>query len=219
MSERINPQHFHEADGVEDWRVLEGGATTFFRTGSFVAGAGLVQEIGRLAGLGPRQPDADLRHDGVTVRLITSGHDYHGIRARPRPGAVDLGVARDLGLSADPSAVQSIGPLVIDALDIPAVMPFWRALFDYVPRADSPDEDLVDPRLYSTGFSRWMRCGRSATGTDTAVWVPHELAEARVAAARPPPAERSSSTGARRMVDAADPEGNEADVATTVGRE
>ena len=28
-----------------------------------------------------------------------------------------------------------------------AVMPFWRAILGYEPRPDSPDEDLVDPRI------------------------------------------------------------------------
>jgi 4a-hydroxytetrahydrobiopterin dehydratase len=39
MSERISPQQFHEAEGVQDWHVLDEGACTYFRTGSFAAGA------------------------------------------------------------------------------------------------------------------------------------------------------------------------------------
>jgi 4a-hydroxytetrahydrobiopterin dehydratase len=62
-------------------------------------------------------------------------------------------VARELGLSADPSAVQSL--LVIPgATDTAEVMPFWRAVLGYEPRGDSPDEDLVDPR--SRGPSFWF---------------------------------------------------------------
>jgi hypothetical protein len=48
MSDRIGPKDFHAADGVEDWRVLGEGACAFFRTGSFEAGARLVQaHVGR----------------------------------------------------------------------------------------------------------------------------------------------------------------------------
>jgi 4a-hydroxytetrahydrobiopterin dehydratase len=48
MTERITPRQFHEAVGVEDWRVLGEGACTYLRTGSFPAGARLVQAISEL---------------------------------------------------------------------------------------------------------------------------------------------------------------------------
>ena len=72
MTDRISPRHLHEARGVEDWRVLGEGACASFRTGSFASGIRLVQAIGELAGLDAQHPDVDLRHDGVTVRLLTS---------------------------------------------------------------------------------------------------------------------------------------------------
>ena len=37
MNEQISPRQFREADGVEDWRVLFGGACAHFRTDSFAA--------------------------------------------------------------------------------------------------------------------------------------------------------------------------------------
>jgi 4a-hydroxytetrahydrobiopterin dehydratase len=62
MSEPITPRQFHDADGVEDWRVVGEGACTYLRTGSFAAGARLVHAIGELAGLEDHHPDVDLRH-------------------------------------------------------------------------------------------------------------------------------------------------------------
>jgi 4a-hydroxytetrahydrobiopterin dehydratase len=62
MTEGISPKQFHEAGGVEDWRVLGEGACAYFRTGSFAAGARLVQAIGELDGLDAHHPDIDLRH-------------------------------------------------------------------------------------------------------------------------------------------------------------
>ena len=82
MSEPITARQFREAAGVGDWRVLGEGACTYFRTGSFVAGARLVQAIGELAGLADHHPDVDLRSGGVTVRLITITHDYFGLSGR-----------------------------------------------------------------------------------------------------------------------------------------
>ena len=48
MTERITPRQFHEAVGVEDWRVLGDGACAYFRTGSFEVGARIVQAIAEL---------------------------------------------------------------------------------------------------------------------------------------------------------------------------
>ncbi len=40
MTERITPRQFHEAAGVEDWRVIGEGTCTYFPTGSFAAAPG-----------------------------------------------------------------------------------------------------------------------------------------------------------------------------------
>ena len=87
-----------------------------------------------------------MRHDGVTVRLITYTDDYYGMSRRDIELARQISAtARGLGLSADPSAVQSL--LIIPGATVTAeVMPFWRAVLGYEPRRDSPDADLVDSR-------------------------------------------------------------------------
>src|SRR4029453_17660273 len=77
MTETITPHQFHEAAGIEDWRVLTNVAHAHFRTGSFTAGVALVDAIGRLADAANHHPDVDLRSDGVTVRLTTTTHDYY----------------------------------------------------------------------------------------------------------------------------------------------
>jgi 4a-hydroxytetrahydrobiopterin dehydratase len=220
MTERITARRFHEAAGVEDWRVLGEGACAYFRTGSFAAGVALAEAISRLAGLGDHHPDVDLRHGGVTVRLITIADDYYGLSERDLELAQQISVvARELGVPADPSNVQTV-EVSIDALVGPEVMPFWRAVLDYQYRGDSP-EDLIDPR--GRGASFWFqqmdapRPQRNRVHID--VWVPHDQAEARVAAA--------IAAGGRLVTDAhapmwwvlADPEGNEADVATWMSRD
>src|SRR6266508_2201241 len=154
MTDNISPKQFRESEGVDDWRVLGDGANAYFRTGSFAAGARLVQAISELPGVDDQRPDVDLRHDGVTVRMLTITEDYAGMTRRHVELARQISaVARELGLSADPSAVQSL--LVIPGAPVTAaVMPFWRAVLGYDPRADTPDEDLVDSR--SRGPSFWF---------------------------------------------------------------
>jgi 4a-hydroxytetrahydrobiopterin dehydratase len=48
MTEWISPNQFLEAEGVEDWRVLNDGVSAYFATGKFAAGALLALAIGDL---------------------------------------------------------------------------------------------------------------------------------------------------------------------------
>src|SRR5262245_60907179 len=222
MTERISPDRFHRAEGTEDWRVVGEGAVAYFRIGSFAEGVELVQDIGKLEGLDAHHPDIDLRHDGVTVRLITTNAEYMGMTTRD----VDLArrisaVARGLGLTADPTAVQTV-LIIPGAPDTALVMPFWQAMLGYEPRADTPDEDLVDPR--SRGPAFWfepMREPRADGGGSihVAIFVPPEVAEARIAAALAAGGRIVRDDHAPAWWTLADPAGNEADIATTEARE
>ena len=220
MSEQITARQFHQADGLQDWRVVGEGACTYFRTGSFAAGARLVHAISQLAGLEDHYPDVDLRYGGVTVRLITITHDYSGLSQRDVELARAISaVARELGVPADPTAVQTV-QVTIDALVGAEVMPFWRAVLGYRDRGDSP-EDLIDPR--GRGPSLWFqemdapRPQRNRIHID--VWVPHDQAEARVAAAIAAGGHLVSDEHAPAWWTLADAEGNEVDVATTMSRD
>jgi len=222
MTDHISPKQFHEAEGVEDWRVIGDGASAYFRAGSFAAAARLVQAISELPGVDDDHPDIDLRHDGVTVRMITVTDNYAGMTRRHVELARQISTAaRKLGLSADPSAVQSL--LVIPgAISRAEVMPFWRAVLGYEPRRDSPAEDLVDPR--NRGVPFWfeqMKEPRPDGGgaIHIAIWVPYEQAEARIAAALAAGGRMVRDNFAPSWWTLADAAGNEADIATTKGRD
>jgi 4a-hydroxytetrahydrobiopterin dehydratase len=221
MIEGITPKQFYESDGVEDWRVVGDGACTFFRTGSFAASARLVQAIGEQAGIDDLRPDVDLRHDGVTVRLITYTDDWYGMSQRDVELARRISaVARKLGLRADPSAVQSI-LFTIDARVSAEVMPFWRAVLGYEYRVDNPKEDLIDPR--GRGPSIWFQKTDEPPLEDfrihVDVWVPHDQVQARIAAALAAGGRLVTDKYAPAWWTLADSEGNVADVATTTGRD
>jgi len=214
MTGRITPRQFHEAVGVEDWRVLGDGACTYFRTGSFEVGVRLVQAIAGLGGFDDHHPDVDLRYEGVTVRLITMTDGSYGLSERDVELAQQISaVARDLGTPADPS-VQSL-EIAIDALVRPEVMPFWRAVLGYRDRGDG-DDNLIDPRGRGPLF--WFqqmdapRPQRNRIHID--VWVPHDQAEERVAAAIAAGGVLVTDEHAPSWWTLADAEGNEADVCT-----
>jgi 4a-hydroxytetrahydrobiopterin dehydratase len=222
VTDQISPKQFRESEGVEDWRVLGDGANAYFRTGSLAMGARLVEAISALPSADDIRPDVDVRHDGVTVRMVAFIEGYGGMLK----GHVELArqisaAARKLGLAADPSAVQSL--LVIPGATVRAeVMPFWQAVLGYEPRRDSPAEDLVDPRGRAVPF--WfeqMREPRPGGGgaIHIAVWVPYEQAEARIAAALAAGGRLVRDEFAPSWWTLADAAGNEADIATTKGRD
>ena len=106
MPERISPQQFHESVGVDDWKLFPDGARTYFATGSFAMGIQLVDVIGRLADAANHHPDVDLRYPGVLVCLFT--HEINDISDRDVSLAQQISMAaRELGIAADPSKVQT----------------------------------------------------------------------------------------------------------------
>jgi 4a-hydroxytetrahydrobiopterin dehydratase len=154
MTDYLTPDQFDALDGVSDWRVVSDGACGFFRASSFAASAAFVQAIAALPRMGEPGTGVDIRHDGVTVRLLTQADEWWGPSARDVELARRISaIAREHGLDADSSAVQSL--LVIPgAPDTSAIMPFWRAVLGYEPRQDSPDEDLVD--AHDRGPAFWF---------------------------------------------------------------
>ena len=221
MDDGISPSEFHAADGTADWRVLGDGATAFFRTSSVAESAQLVSAIGALPGVDEHVPDVDVRSTGVTVRLLTKEDEGYGMSRRDVELAAAISAAAgDLGLAADPTVVRSF--LVVPGAPIAAaVMPFWRAALGFVPRPDSPDEDLVDPQDRLPGF--WFEDMQEPRGDGggaihVAIWMPYEQAEARVAAAL--------AAGGHLVRDRApmwwtlaDSAGNEIDISTVKGRD
>ena len=179
--QRVTAKAFHEADGVEAWRILFNGAHAYFRTGSFAEGARFVAAIAEVAEALGHVPDVDLRPEGVTVR--TASGAYGAMRERD----VDLaraisGAARRLGIEADPSQVQVVGIAVAQPPG-QDVAPFWAAALGY--QRLGPGEDVVDRHRRNPHVSFQPidppRPGRGRLHID--VSVPRELAEARVKAA------------------------------------
>jgi len=208
MPNPLTAREFHAADGVGDWRALYHVVAAHFRTASLAEGAALAAAVARLAG--PTEPriKVDLVASGVTVYLFS--------RDVALAGRISAAAA-ELGLTADPGVAQIVN-ICVDALVIDDVLPFWQALLGYRKAAD---DYLADPsgRGPNVSFQPMdaARPRRNRIHIDVA--VPHDRAEARIAAA--------IASGGRLVADEfapkwwilADPEGNEACVATWMGRD
>jgi 4a-hydroxytetrahydrobiopterin dehydratase len=209
MTEQLTAGEFHAADGVEDWRSLYHVVAACFRTGSLGESIALVAEIGRLADDAEQQHlHLDLRPAGVTVTLRV-----RDVALARRISAV----AAQLGVPADPAAVQLIN-VTVDVLVGAEVLPFWRAVPGY---HQIGDDYLADPARRGPGFGLQQmhaaRPQRNRMHLDVA--VPHDQAEGRVAAALAAGGRLVSDEHARKWWTLADAEGNEVCVATWVGRD
>jgi 4a-hydroxytetrahydrobiopterin dehydratase len=209
MTGQITARQFHAADGVEDWRCLYHVVSAYFRTPSLTKGIALVDEIGRLANDAQQQYlNVDVRHTGVTVFL-----SVRDVALARRISAA----AKELDIPADPTAVQLIN-VTLDALVGADVLPFWRALLSY---RQIGDDYLADPTRRGPGFGVQpmdaQRPQRNRMHLDVA--VPHDQADIRIAAALAAGGRLVSDAHAPKWWILADAEGNEACVATWVGRE
>ena len=207
MTDRISPKRFHEVG----WRIVRDDASLHFRTDSFGAGVALVDAIGRMVETEHDRPAVDLRPDGVTVRLGSNREGRFSERDLVLAQQIS-GAARELGAAADLTGLQHI-QVAIDALVIPDVLPFWRAVLGY---EQVGDEDLLDPHL--EGPPLWFqqmdapRPQRNRIHVD--LYVPHDEAETRVAAAIAAGGRVVNDANAPGWWTLADPEGNEVDVAS-----
>ncbi len=207
---RTTARAFHDAGGVDDWRVLFWGAYAHYPTGTFAQGARLVSAIADAAEESGHYPDVDLRPEGVTVRTFTR-----------RDGALsekDIVLARrisvaaaDLGFVADPSQLQAVGVAVAQDSDAD-VRPFWAAVLGY---EDLGEEDAIDPHRRNPHL--WFheldppKPGRGRLHIDLS--VPADQAEARVAAALAAGGRIANDSGAPEFWTVASPDNHGIDIA------
>ena len=209
----VDPRH---------WRVVLGRLHATFRTGSFSRGVELVDRIASVADEQDHHPDADLRYGHVHVSTVS--HDVTALTQRDvRLAEAITAIADELGLESEPSVPQSL-EIAVDALDIPAVVPFWRAVMGYRDdglAADDPAPVLVDPS--GRGPAVWFqqmdvaRPQRNRIHLD--VSVPHDVAVARVESAVAAGGHLVSDRRAPAFWVLADPEGNEVCVCTWQNRD
>jgi 4a-hydroxytetrahydrobiopterin dehydratase len=179
-------------------------------------------------------PDAarlrlDLRADRVELALGTPADDRLSrldatLAARISAAVGELGLATTPGSAGAARAVQEL-EIAIDALDIPAVLPFWRAVFGYVaatrPIAEGHEMIVVDPA--GQGPTVWFqqlsvpRPQRNRIHFD--LTVAEDEAEVRITAALAAGGRLVSDAKARAFWILADPEGNEVCICTWQDRD
>lgn len=223
VDEKITDDVAQRGVDARHWRVVLSSLHASFRTGSFARGVEFVGRIGELADAADHHPDIDLRYPRVRVALTT--HDAGGLTGKDVSLAAAIStVADELSMPGEP-ARPGVVEIAIDAIDIPAVLPFWRAVLAYgdetLPESEGGSPAVVDPD--GIGPAVWFqqmdapRPQRNRIHLD--VNVPHDEAEARVAAAIAAGGRLVLAERAPAFWVLADAEGNEACVCTWQGRE
>ena len=217
MVDQLTPAAFHARPDLPDWRVVLGRIDAAFSAPSFEAAADLTSRIAAAAEAAGHHPDIDVRYPGdVFVKLTT--HATGGItEADASLAATISAVAAEAGVTSRPAVAVGL-EVAIDALDIDAVRPFWKAVlgYDEVPNDRGKVFFLTDPHRIGPDF--WFqqmdepRPQRNRIHID--VSVPHDVAEQRVADAIAAGGHLVSDRRARAFWILADAEGNEACVCT-----
>ena len=217
----LSRQAASDAVGDIGWRFVLGTYAAVVRVGSLSQAANVAVAVASDA-----EPNVaiDLRTDCVLFTLqcpVTASVTQrevelaHGISA----------AVAELGLRTEPGTARSVQALEIgiDAMDIAAIRPFWKAVLGYAPEAgaDGPKDPLIDP--LGQGPAIWFqqmdapRPQRNRIHFD--VSVPHDEAQRRIAGALAAGGVMVSDSQQPAFWVLADIEGNEACVTTWQGRE
>ncbi len=210
----LSPQEIRAA-GLGDWRKLARQLHARFRTGDFVTGLRFVTAVTELAEQANHHPDVTLSYPHVDLRLVS--HDVGEVTHR------DLDLARRIselaleqGIAAEPTAVAQV-EIALDTADVATVAPFWVALLEGDPAALDTG-DIRDPsgQLPTLWFQDTEPHETPRQRFHLDVWVPHDVAEDRIAAAVAAGGRVVDDSRSPSFVVLADPDGNRACVCTSL---
>jgi 4a-hydroxytetrahydrobiopterin dehydratase len=170
----------------------------------------------------------DLRPDrvelSVQARALSevTGRDIR--LARRIAGTVNgLGLGPAPATSAESPRPVQLLEMAIDALDIPAIRPFWKAVMAYAdePGRNGPEDAIVDPagQLPAIWFQQMDAPRPQRNRVHFDITVAHDEAEARVRAALDAGGRLVDDSFARSFWVLADAEGNEVCVCTWADRD
>jgi 4a-hydroxytetrahydrobiopterin dehydratase len=212
------------SDAVSDrgWRFLLGRLVTSVQVDSLARAAEVAARAVAACGT---DADAhlrvDIRPDRAVLDLQSLAHAAATDRDADLAHRISDALA-EAGLRTVPGAVQLL-EIAIDALDIAAIRPFWKAVLGYAdePGGDGPTDPIVDPagQAPAIWFQQMDRPRPQRNRIHFDLCVPHDEARRRV--------EGAVAAGGRLVSDArvpafwvlADAEGNEVCVTTWQGRD
>ncbi|MEV4181472.1 VOC family protein [Streptosporangium canum] len=226
---RLTRREISEAVGDLGWRYVLGLLRVSVPVTSLAQAADVAARVAAVAGDdGDGSLAMDARRDRLVLSLQSSATGLVtpleiGLARRISAVAGELGLRTDAGVGGRESRSDQVLEIAIDALDIAAVRPFWKAVLGYADEAGAcgAEDPIVDP--VGQGPAIWFqqmdapRPQRNRIHFD--VSVPHDEAPHRIAAALAAGGVLLSDVEAPAFWVLADVEGNEACVTTWQGRD
>jgi 4a-hydroxytetrahydrobiopterin dehydratase len=203
-------------EGAPQWRLLLGRLMLSVAFPDFRSALRFVDAVGTVAEGQQHHPEVDLRWERVV--LAVASHDVGGLTDRDlRFAAAVMPLVEAHGGTVENPRLTEV-EIAIDTMDRARIMPFWAVVLGYVP--DGSDA-LSDPhrRLPSMWFQEMEQPREQRNRIHLDVTVPHDVAEARVAAALAAGGVLVSDASAPRFWVLADADGNEACISTWQGRD
>ncbi|MGZ4437359.1 MAG: 4a-hydroxytetrahydrobiopterin dehydratase [Nocardioidaceae bacterium] len=214
--EQLTVQQILDA-GLADWRKLATALHARFLTGDFATGLAFVTAVTEAAERAGHHPDVRLTYPFVDLRLLS--HDVDQVTRRDLDLARRISdIAREQGIDAAPGAVTEV-EVALDTADLAGVGPFWAALLTGSPDALSHN-DVVDPggRVPVLWFQDTDAHATPRQRFHLDLWMPHDVAEQRIAAAVAAGGRVVDEENAPSFVVLADAEGNRVCVCTCLDR-
>jgi 4a-hydroxytetrahydrobiopterin dehydratase len=211
------------------WSYLLGDLAVSVPVRSLAQGSALAAAA---VAAGGADADGHLRVDLRPDRVELSVQDRKAGRATTRDAELahriaaavaGLGLTGSGSTSAEsPRPVQAL-EMAIDALDIPGIQPFWKAVLGYADQfdGDDPSSAIVDPagQLPALWFQQMDAPRPQRNRVHFDITVAHDEAEPRVRAALAAGGQLVDDSHARAFWVLADAEGNEVCVCTWTDRD
>lgn len=204
--------------GLDDWSALAQGLHAHFEIADFPAGAAFVSAVADAAESAGHHPDLTLRYGAVDIFLAT--HE-EGLWVTSKD--VDLArtisaIARDHGLTPAPGAVVQV-ELGLDTAAGERLGPFWSAVLTGAPD-NLVGNTVIDPSGLAPNvwFQTTDEHAEPRQRWHLDVWVPPEVADARIAAAVAAGGVVVDASEAPSFTVLADPDGNKACICTALER-
>lgn len=197
------------------WRYLLGALQLALEFRTFDDAVAFLATVAKLAGERDHHPDVDLRYNRLF--LTCTSHDADGVTERD----VDLAnaisdAAEAAGATSTPGSLTAV-EWAIDTMDSARIIDFWAAVLGYEVAGDEVSDPAGrNPTIWFQQLDE-PRPVRNRIHVD--VTVPHDEAEARIAAALAAGGRMVSDERAPSWWILADADGNEACICTWQSRD